>query len=167
MLRFRDSIYFCDKLGNIYNGNTGRALKQKVCKSGYIQVCLYMPNGKKSFYVHRVVAECFVANSYSKPEVNHIDGDKSNNNHSNLEWVTSSENQKHAFINELQKPTRLFGETNGTYKGVIHGERILDGKKVQIRALTDCKGLGFTPSSVHKVINGKLKSHKGYKFWRK
>ena len=166
MLRFRDSIYFCDDLGNIFNGNTGRILKQKTCKSGYKQVCLYMPTGKKSFYVHRIVGECFIDNPDLKPEINHIDGDKGNNRSENLEWVTSSENQQHAFSSGLQSPSRLFGEMNGTYRGVIYGERIMDGERLQIRALTDCKDLGFTQSSVHKVINGKLKTHKGYRFWR-
>ena len=166
MIRFRDSMYFCNESGSVFNGNTGRVLKQKTCKSGYKQVCLYMPDEKRSFYVHRVVAECFIANPNSSPEVNHIDGNKRNNKFSNLEWVTSSENQKHAFNGGLQKPTRLFGEMHGTYKGVIYGERVLDGKRISIRALTDCKDFGFTQSSVHKVINGNLKTHKGYRFWR-
>jgi hypothetical protein len=61
-------------------------------------------NGKeKMFYLHRIIAETFIPNIENKPEVNHIDGDKGNNSVENLEWNTGSENQIHAFKNNLQK----------------------------------------------------------------
>lgn len=64
---------------------------------GYCFVC-YKENGvRKNILVHRLVAEAFIPNPQNKPEVNHIDGNPKNNNVINLEWVTPSENRKHAY----------------------------------------------------------------------
>lgn len=59
-------------------------------------------NCQETHYVHRLVAQSFVPNPDNKPEVNHIDGDRLNNNVSNLEWVTSSENSFHASATGLR-----------------------------------------------------------------
>lgn len=63
---------------------------------GYKQVSLWKNNKNTLHYVHRLVAEAFIPNPDSKPEVNHIDGNRCNNLVENLEWVTSSENSYHA-----------------------------------------------------------------------
>jgi hypothetical protein len=72
-------------------------------RRGYHTVSFCKNGTKKSFLVHRLVAKNFVEKIIEKKEVNHIDGNKQNNNWSNLEWVTSSENQIHAVKNNLQK----------------------------------------------------------------
>lgn len=76
-------------------------LRQFPHKSGYFQVFLYGENKPRCYQLHRVIAMAFVSNPDNKPEVNHIDGDKSNNASSNLEWVTASENIIHARDNGL------------------------------------------------------------------
>lgn len=63
-------------------------------KKGYQRVQLSKDCKLKTFKVHRMVAIAFIENKYNKPQVNHIDGIKHNNNVDNLEWVTNSENQK-------------------------------------------------------------------------
>lgn len=74
----------------------GRILKPADNGGGYQWVSLYRNGEKHKRYIHRVVAEAFVANPDGLPEVNHIDGDKTNNRADNVEWVTHAENQQHA-----------------------------------------------------------------------
>ena len=76
--------------------NRTKELKTFINNSGY--VCIKLTNGgvKKHRLIHRLVADLFIENPDDKREVNHIDGNKLNNNVCNLEWVTSSENKAHA-----------------------------------------------------------------------
>ena len=62
--------------------------------------------GRKTVKVHRLIAIAFIPNPNNLPEVNHIDGNKTNNNVENLEWVTHSENEKHAYRIGIQPMTQ-------------------------------------------------------------
>jgi hypothetical protein len=86
-------------------------------KTGYVSVQLghYSKGKKKIEYLHRLVAFYFIPNLENKPCVNHKDGNKRNNDASNLEWVTYSENHKHAY-EKLNRKT-LDG---ANYGGGIH-----------------------------------------------
>ena len=91
------SNYEVSDLGEVRNKTTKQILKGRLSKSGYLQVSIKI-DAKQKFcnrYIHRLVALCFIENTYNKKEVNHIDRNKTNNKMSNLEWCTSSENQKH------------------------------------------------------------------------
>lgn len=66
-------------------------------RSDYLYVKLWKHNKMYQMSVHRAVALAFIPNPENKPQVNHIDGNKLNNHVNNLEWVTVSENHKHAF----------------------------------------------------------------------
>ena len=70
-------------------------LRSETCQ--YLYVSLWFKNTSKTFALHRLVAEAFCENPDDKNVVNHIDGNKLNNNACNLEWVTHSENHKHAY----------------------------------------------------------------------
>lgn len=91
--------YFGSTLGRIKSLKWGKEkiLKMTPDKDGYLQVTLFIEGKQKTFKVHRIVAELFIENPEGKPAVNHIDGDKQNNFVENLEWVTRSENMRHAY----------------------------------------------------------------------
>lgn len=97
----RGNVRSCDRQVKCSRGEKLRLWKGKVLKQtiaatrGYPQVSLSVKGLIRKVYVHRLVAEAFY--SVYDETVNHIDGDKTNNNVSNLEWVSYSENNKHAF----------------------------------------------------------------------
>lgn len=74
----------------------GRVLKFHIRKDRGVGVTLSIGSKTKTLKVHRLVAQAFLDNPDNKPQVNHIDGDRSNNKVSNLEWCTSKENMEHA-----------------------------------------------------------------------
>lgn len=73
--------------------------------NGYVIIRLSKNSIRKTYSVHRLVAKVFIINLDGKGEVNHIDGNKINNNVCNLEWVTRSENQLHAYKTGLDNPS--------------------------------------------------------------
>lgn len=78
-------------------------MKAASTPTGYLFVGLKKNGRVKQMYIHRLVALHFIPNIENKPTVNHINGDKSNNNDWNLEWNTYSENTVHAFSIGLMK----------------------------------------------------------------
>ena len=102
--------------GKLRNVKTGTIYKTTILPTGYEAICISLGsrNQKKSIRIHRAVAETFIPNPENKPVINHMDGNKLNNDVSNLEWVTFSENTRHAVLNGLQKG--LPGENNPNAK---------------------------------------------------
>lgn len=88
-------MYLVTEDGRIFNENTGKELKQYNNGNGYLKLTLTIDRVQVQKLSHRIVAETYLPNK--SKEVNHKDGNRSNNHISNLEWVTGSENQKHAF----------------------------------------------------------------------
>lgn len=91
-----ENIYSVSNEGRVKNTLTNRVLSPVNNSKCYFKVELWKDHKGKKYYVHRLVAETFISNPFGKKEVNHMDGNPSNNRVSNLEWVTSSENSKHA-----------------------------------------------------------------------
>jgi len=79
----------------------GRYIKTTIHPKGYHYVVMSRDGFTKRFLLHRIVAQTFIPNPECKPQVNHIDGVKSNNNVENLEWVTETENISHALSSGL------------------------------------------------------------------
>lgn len=100
--------YRISNLGRVMSLKRGNEYLRKLTpdKDGYLKVSL--SKGKKEInnFVHRLVASAFIPNDMDLPQVNHIDGNKTNNHATNLEWVTSSENNLHAHKVGLSKSKR-------------------------------------------------------------
>jgi len=114
----------------IRNIKSGRILKIFLNIDGYSVVGLFQKGKQKQLFMHRIVAELFVPNPENKPQVNHINGIKTDFRPVNLEWCTQSENQNHAYRTGLQIGYGLSGEkaakakltldlTTGIYYGCL------------------------------------------------
>lgn len=82
-------------------------MKQLTTFRGYKRVSLSKDCHYKIHFSHRLVAQAFIENPQDKPYINHKNGIKDDNNVANLEWVTSKENTKHAFDNDLIKTNNV------------------------------------------------------------
>ncbi len=78
-----------------------RVLKTKVDRYGYEVVSLHQGKRKKSYMVHRLVAQAFLPNPHTLPQINHKNGVKTDNTVKNLEWCTVAFNIQHAFQKKL------------------------------------------------------------------
>lgn len=105
-----EGLYLIDSLGNIVSCprqkgarfvNQYKILGTKVNKFGYKEVALSKDGKTKTVLLHRLIAIHFVPNPDNLPVVNHKNGIKTDNRIENLEWVTRSQNTKHAYVNNL------------------------------------------------------------------
>ena len=131
----------------------GKVLRQFTNKKGYKSVGLFREGEGKRREVHRLVAIAFISNHENKPQVNHIDGNPSNNDASNLEWVTNMENLAHASATGLMTgvPKRVgvsYHSTRGHWQASIkrNGKQKFLGRfdteeeAIQARELAESEG---------------------------
>lgn len=107
--------------------------------------------------IHRLVAIAFIDNPENKSQVNHIDGNKLNNNVSNLEWATASENVQHAFDTGLKvaKPIQFFGETNPHCKLTDEQcEEIRKMKKDGYSTICLSELFNIGKTQIYRIVNG-------------
>jgi hypothetical protein len=94
--------YLINEFGEVYSLKTKMYIKSSNNYNNYKVITLRKNGVKKQFRLHRLVAQAFLPNPYNKDQVNHIDGNKANNNLSNLEWATALENNVHAYKIKLK-----------------------------------------------------------------
>lgn len=157
-------VFKPSSLNNTYRIKTSKKISSHCfTTTGYHQVGIM----RKSHYVHRLVAIAFLDNPLNKETVNHIDGNKSNNNLNNLEWATRKENSIHAFTKGLNQKT--WGGKGGTrhYRAKKVYQYDLDNNFIrEYETLTTTKVYGFNMFCVANVCNEKMryKTHKNYKW---
>lgn len=123
--------------------------------STYFMVRVVTDEGKTvKKYIHRLMAETFVANPYNKKQVNHIDGDKHNNSINNIEWISHQENGQHAYDIGLQK-------TVGVSQHTLDGTFIKAYKSIKEAE----KATGVHNPNITKVMKG-IRSTAGGFIWK-
>lgn len=139
----------------------GKLLKTQIDRNGYVKLRISINSIKYTMSVHREVALAFLHKDTHKNEVNHKDGNKSNNNIANLEWVTRSENLKHAVSTGLR--TLGFGKSaiSSKKKILVFKGDIPICELIGTRAVTE---FGLDYRLVHRCLKGLAKTHKGFNF---
>lgn len=149
-----ENLYEITDDGCIVAIKTGKVSRGYKTKKGYLIFDFRRQKGK-CVLVHRLVAEAFIPNPENKPQVNHIDGDKTNNRVENLEWVTNGENQAHAFKNNLQKGNFEHPNSKLTLEQVLYiKNNCVVGSKIY-GMQTLAKKFNVCNSTIKQIIQGK------------
>lgn len=133
----------------------GKLLKPYLNKKGYLTCDLRNNNIRKIKKVHRLVAESFIANPENLSQINHKDGNKQNNNVNNLEWCNNSQNQLHAFKNNLQKGNFNHPNSKLTLEQVLYIKNNCKVGSKKFGIQTIAKKFNVCNSTIKQIITGK------------
>ena len=139
-----------DDNGNVY-GKRGKVLKGCIDRCGYKEVCLSLKGKQKNILVHRLILKTFnPCDNMDNLDVNHINGDKTDNRLINLEWCTRSENIKHSYKNKLQD-----NATNqyGNFKVVSDEE---------VKLMIQLRNEGMTQKEISNIVGCSIRTIRKY-----
>ena len=151
-----EGLYQISNLGNIKRKKDNYIFKKNKNNGGYRIVTLTKNKIEKNVSVHRLVAQAFIPNPNNLPQINHIDGNKMNNNVNNLEWCTQSENMKHAYINNLEVQKG---------KKIIQYDIDMNIIKIWNKMIDAENQLNISHSKISMVCQGKRNKAGGF-IWR-
>jgi len=134
--------------------NKSKILKPALSGRGYLMIGIYKEGKRKPVNIHKLVAEAFLTRCPNKNQINHKDGNKTNNLSANLEWCTCKENIIHA------RKTGLTHSVNGEKVGT---SKLKTEQVKEIRSLNDkdlsqkliAKKFNISQQMVHKIITNK------------
>lgn len=149
-------------------------ISQKHSSGNYRSIVLSKEGKKTPRLIHRLVAEAFIPNPNNKPEIDHKDGDPTNNNSNNLRWATRKENNnfpihKHR-VSESKKGCKSSqcGKFGKLHHNSIPVVRIsFNGVVAEYECLMAAARDGFNLNAVWNCCNGRVKTHKGYRWMYK
>ena len=152
--KYYEGRYQVSNCGRVKSLKRKNVLKEKILKpyvdkDGYLTVALNNP--RKTFLVHRLVAEAFIPNPDNLPCVNHKDENKQNNVVSNLEWCDRKYNQNYG--------TRTEKCSKKVYQYTLDGELVREWISA-----TEAGRNGFSQSGINNCCLGKAKTHKGFRW---
>ena len=154
----QDPRIMVSNMGYVVSYKRGEPYPLKVSHNnngGYQQVGAGY-NGRPQ-YVHRMVAETWIPNPHHHRDVNHINGDKNDNRVENLEWVTHSENIRHAYRTGLHKPS---GGRKPTPIRIVETGEIFE-------SVSECaRRIGGSQGAISQCLAGIRSTHCGYHFER-
>lgn len=148
--------YSINEKGEIKNNITKKKLSPSINKdSGYYQIDLWKNNKSRKHTLHRLVANNFIPNLENKPTVDHIDGNRLNNNISNLRWATYSE-QNSRF--------NTFGVRSEKIKAInVNGEELIFNRIKDVAEHFNCN-ISNISQMLKKGTFGKRGKTRNYKF---
>ena len=138
-----------------YKNKVPKVLKGQLDRDGYYKVEIRENRVRKWYFVHRLVAIQYIPNPENKPEVNHINGIKTDNRVENLEWVTRSENAKHAVLHDMCKQPKRVNQYDINGKFIRQWKSIKEAKKE----------LHLENAHISQVCQGQRKTAGGF-IWR-
>ena len=151
-----EGIYSITSSGAVISQNGRR--KTEIAANGYERVSLWKKGKQKKYLIHRLVAAAFIPNPNGFKCVNHIDGNKLNNNADNLEWCNESHNMQHAYKNNLIHPA-----TTKVIQYTKDFVMIREWDSIQ----EACDVLGLTHSNISTVCkNNTNRKYCGGYIWR-
>ena len=157
-VRTKNRLIF-NPLSKTYYEKNQIILKQYL-SLGYKRTILCKNGKSKNAAVHRLVAQTFIPNPENKPQVNHINGIKTDNRIENLEWCTASENGLHAYKTGLNKPTYHKRDNLSITKlketDVLNIKKLYNGNNITyIKTIYN-----VNYSTIYRIIHGR-------KYWKK
>ncbi len=139
---FEQRYLICED-GTVINRANNTPLTPIQNPNGYFKVGLATGNGgHKQVAIHTLVAKHYLPNPYDYPQVNHIDGNKSNNHVSNLEWCSARHNINHTFQTGLRPGYMSADDKESLMYRVLQGEQVND---IAVE-------LGRHPNTLHKML---------------
>lgn len=163
--------YLISKDGRVWSNKKNIFINSWIGSNGYVNVTIYNNGCKKNKSLHRLIAKAFIENKENKPEVNHINGIKTDNRLENLEWCTSSENKSHAFkigISKVsEKAKNLTIQRNRLRSGADNklSKKVIDTSSGKIyNSISEVrKTLGLSHTYVSRMLRGKKNNRTTFK----